>query len=64
MVRVFDFRGFLSRALMLLPSFTQAQVKPNVVFILAIDQGWRDCGFMGHPHIKTPSLDRLEGQRS
>lgn len=40
----------------------QAGDKPNVVFILSDDQGWGDYGFMGHPHIKTPNLDRLAGE--
>ena len=39
-----------------------AQDKPNVVFILSDDQSWGDYGFMGHPHLKTPHLDRLAGE--
>ena len=35
---------------------------PNVVLIIADDQGWGDYGFMGHPVIKTPHLDRLAAQ--
>src|SRR4051794_13741172 len=35
---------------------------PNVVLIIADDIGWTDYGFMGHPHIKTPRLDRLASQ--
>jgi arylsulfatase A-like enzyme len=31
----------------------------NVVFILSDDQAWTDYGFMGHPDIKTPHLDKL-----
>jgi N-acetylgalactosamine-6-sulfatase len=30
-----------------------------VIFILTDDQGWGDAGFAGHPHVKTPNLDRL-----
>ena len=37
---------------------TQA-APPNVVMILGDDQGWGDYGFMGHPTIKTPHLDKL-----
>lgn len=32
---------------------------PNIVLILSDDQAWTDYGFMGHPVIKTPHLDRL-----
>lgn len=31
----------------------------NVVLIVSDDQAWTDYSFMGHPHIKTPRLDRL-----
>lgn len=32
---------------------------PNVVMIISDDHGWTDYGFMGHPHIRTPHIDRL-----
>ena len=32
---------------------------PNVVMIISDDHAWSDYGFMGHPHIRTPNLDRL-----
>ncbi|TVP98466.1 MAG: sulfatase [Planctomycetaceae bacterium] len=35
------------------------QRPPNVVFILSDDQSWTDYGFMGHPIVQTPNLDRL-----
>jgi arylsulfatase A-like enzyme len=35
---------------------------PNVVVILSDDQAWTDYAFMGHPHIKTPSLDKLASE--
>lgn len=35
---------------------------PNIVLILGDDQAWTDYGFMGHPEIKTPHLDRLASQ--
>jgi len=35
---------------------------PNVVLIISDDQGWGDFGFMGHPVIQTPCLDRLAAQ--
>lgn len=30
--------------------------------IISDDQAWTDYSFMGHPHIKTPNLDRLAAQ--
>jgi uncharacterized sulfatase len=35
---------------------------PNVVLIISDDQGFGDYGFMGHPLIKTPNLDKLAGE--
>lgn len=41
-------------------SSTQARPdRPNVVLILADDQGWGDLGFTGNPVVETPSLDSL-----
>ena len=31
---------------------------PNVIMILVDDMGW-DIAALGHPHVKTPNLDRL-----
>ncbi len=36
--------------------------RPNVLLIISDDQAWTDYGFMGHPHIKTPHLDKLAGE--
>ena len=35
---------------------------PNIVLIVSDDHAWTDYGFMGHPHIKTPNLDKLAAQ--
>jgi uncharacterized sulfatase len=35
---------------------------PNVVLIVSDDQHWRDYGFAGHEHLRTPHLDRLAGE--
>jgi uncharacterized sulfatase len=39
-----------------------AQALPNIVFIVSDDHAWSDYGFMGHPVVKTPSLDRLAAE--
>jgi len=43
----------------LLQKTDAADGPPNIVLILSDDQSWTDYGFMGHPVIKTPHLDKL-----
>tara|TARA_B100001027_G_scaffold215525_1_gene189669 strand:+ start:4563 stop:5918 length:1356 start_codon:yes stop_codon:yes gene_type:complete len=42
--------------------WVSAQKSPNVLYIISDDQSWTDYGFMGHPHIKTPHLDKLANE--
>lgn len=42
-----------------LASLRGAEQQTNVLLIIGDDIAWTDYGFMGHPHIRTPSLDRL-----
>jgi arylsulfatase A-like enzyme len=39
-----------------------AKKPPNIVLIISDDHHWGDYGFMGHPAIKTPNLDKLASQ--
>jgi uncharacterized sulfatase len=39
-----------------------AERQPNVLLIVSDDHAWGDYGFMGHPHLRTPHLDRLAAQ--
>lgn len=32
---------------------------PNIILIMADDQGWGDVAYNGHPHLKTPNLDDM-----
>lgn len=39
-----------------------AGAKPNIVMIVSDDHAWTDYSFMGHPHIRTPNIDRLAAE--
>ncbi len=51
--------GGLAVVLFLMGAATADERPPNVVFLLGDDQAWTDFGYMGHPQIQTPHLDRL-----
>jgi uncharacterized sulfatase len=38
------------------------QSPPNIVLIISDDHAWTDYSFMGHPHIRTPNIDRLAAE--
>lgn len=40
-------------------SVAEGPNRPNIVLILADDQGWGDLGFTGNPIVETPVLDSL-----
>jgi arylsulfatase A-like enzyme len=40
-------------------SFAKPPVRPNVVFFLVDDLGWRDLGCFGSKFYETPNVDRL-----
>jgi arylsulfatase A-like enzyme len=33
--------------------------RPNIVLVMADDQGWGQVGYIGHPVLKTPQLDAM-----
>jgi arylsulfatase A-like enzyme len=37
----------------------ESPAQPNVVLVMADDQGWGDTGYNGHPELKTPNLDEM-----
>jgi arylsulfatase A-like enzyme len=54
--------GAASVALGGLLSRCGAAPKPNFIFILIDDMGWRDAGFMGSKYYETPAIDKLASQ--
>jgi arylsulfatase A-like enzyme len=37
----------------------EKQAKPNIILVMADDQGWGDMGYNGHPVLKTPNFDDM-----
>ena len=63
MMWYFRFLLFPILALLAMTSHrAEAASKPNVVMIISDDHAWTDYGFMGHPIVKTPNLDRLAAE--
>ena len=38
---------------------SESDVHPNIILLMADDQGWGDVGYNEHPHLKTPHLDAM-----
>ena len=48
-------RRFAHKAIDLIRGST----RPNVILVMADDQGWGDVGYNGHPFVQTPALDAM-----
>lgn len=42
-----------------LENHTTNQETPNIILLMADDQGWGDMAYNGHPHLKTPNFDAM-----
>ena len=42
-----------------LSSLAESAERPNVVLVMADDQGWGQTGYYNHPILKTPNLDAM-----
>jgi len=49
----------LALAAFLFPASGHAKTQPNIIVVMADDQGWGDLSAHGHPSIQTPHLDSL-----
>lgn len=52
----------LALSFMLFPVMLQGADRPNIVFILADDLGYRELGCFGQKKIRTPHLDQLAAE--
>lgn len=41
------------------PQTSQPPKRPNILFVIADDQSWRDAGAYGAKHVSTPAFDRV-----
>jgi len=57
--------GALAASARVLPAAETGGRKPNIVYIMADELGYYELSCLGHPHLKTPNIDRLarEGVR-
>jgi len=40
----------------------EPSARPNVILMISDDHGFPDYGFMGHPVVRTPNLDRMASE--
>jgi arylsulfatase A-like enzyme len=40
-------------------SAAEPSKRPNIILVMADDQGWGDTSYNGHPELKTPQLDAM-----
>ena len=52
-------KGFLTALALVVFTFNLFAAKPNVVLVMADDQGWGQTGYRNHPVLKTPHLDAM-----
>lgn len=51
--------AFLAPAMAKAAGGGAAPRRPNIVYVLSDQHSYKYCGFMGHPIVRTPNLDRI-----
>lgn len=44
-----------------IPLAISEEERPNIILLMADDQGWGDTGYNNHPYLMTPNLDAMAG---
>ena len=44
---------------LLLACALSASDRPNIILVMADDQGWGDMGYYDHPYVQTPNFDEM-----
>jgi hypothetical protein len=57
-IQTFLICGVVCFFLLACGSIALAHQQPNVILLVADDLGWGETHCNGHPHVKTPTLDR------
>ena len=60
--RIFTRSTFIAMFLTLVSAtfaYVHAGQRPNIVLVMADDQGWGQTGYYNHPVLKTPNLDAM-----
>jgi len=52
-------KAFLFSLLLTVSAYALTTEPPNIVLVMADDQGWGDMAYNGHPQIKTPNFDAM-----
>ena len=53
-------RNLLSGSLVMAAVRAEGQTpRPNILFVIADDQSWKDAGAYGAKHVATPAFDRV-----
>ncbi|MFK7850470.1 MAG: sulfatase [Akkermansiaceae bacterium] len=58
-LRPIGFSYFLGVLAVFSLSWAVAAEKPNIILVMADDQGWGDTGYNGHPFVQTPEMDAM-----